>query len=108
MQVDPRTALYHSSQPWPFPQSLMIGFIAEAAQAPDATGPGAAAAPQRRGLNLLAGPGAVAACDVGLLPSEAQRYLLPRLPAIQARCAMQMCGALSTLPLPAAVCRMLA
>lgn len=85
VQVDPRSARYHSSQPWPFPQSLMIGFTAEAAPAADATGPGAADAPPRRGLNLLAGPGAVAACDVGLLPSEADRYLLPRLPTIQVR-----------------------
>lgn len=76
----------------PFPQSLMIGFTAEVSPAADATGPGASAAPPRRGLNLLAGPGAVAACDVGLLPSEAERYLLPRLPAIQVRCALCMLG----------------
>lgn len=28
--LDSGTAVYHSSQPWPFPQSLMIGFLAEA------------------------------------------------------------------------------
>lgn len=34
---------YHSSQPWPFPQSLMLGFTAAAA----------AAAPQLAGLDAL-------------------------------------------------------
>lgn len=77
--VDPSSARYVASQPWPFPSSLMIGFIADAAPA------GGAAEPPRRGLNLMAGPGAVAACDVGLLPSEAERYLLPHLPAVQVR-----------------------
>jgi NADH pyrophosphatase NudC (nudix superfamily) len=28
--VDKSTIVYHSSQPWPFPQSLMIGFLGEA------------------------------------------------------------------------------
>lgn len=32
--VLPGSVQYHSSQPWPFPQSLMIGFTAEAAAAP--------------------------------------------------------------------------
>ena len=32
--VLPGSVQYHSSQPWPFPQSLMIGFRAEAAAAP--------------------------------------------------------------------------
>lgn len=29
--VDPHSIQYVSSQPWPFPQSLMIGFMATAA-----------------------------------------------------------------------------
>lgn len=29
-QIDLSTVAYHSSQPWPFPQSLMIGMEAEA------------------------------------------------------------------------------
>lgn len=86
MPVDPSSVVYHSSQPWPFPQSLMVGFIAEAAPTPAGdTGPGTSTAPPRRGLNLLAGPGAVAACDVGLLPSEAEHYLLPQLSPVQVR-----------------------
>jgi 8-oxo-dGTP pyrophosphatase MutT (NUDIX family) len=37
--VDPATIRYHSSQPWPFPQSLMIGFTAATpALAPDPAG----------------------------------------------------------------------
>ncbi len=32
--VDPHSIQYVASQPWPFPQSLMIGFMATAA-APD-------------------------------------------------------------------------
>lgn len=83
MRLDPSAVRYHSSQPWPFPQSLMVGFIAQAPPAPDASGPGAAAAPPRRGLSLLERQGAVAACGVGLLPSEAERYLLPRLQPVQ-------------------------
>lgn len=34
-----KTVTYHSSQPWPFPQSLMVGFTAEAAAATLCTGP---------------------------------------------------------------------
>lgn len=36
VEVDPGAVAYHSSQPWPFPQSLMLGFTAAAAprQAP--------------------------------------------------------------------------
>lgn len=31
IDVDPQTICYEASQPWPFPQSLMIGFQAQAA-----------------------------------------------------------------------------
>jgi hypothetical protein len=34
--VDLATVRYHSSQPWPFPQSLMLGFTAGATPAPPA------------------------------------------------------------------------
>jgi len=30
VRVDPRQARYLASQPWPFPGSLMLGFIAQA------------------------------------------------------------------------------
>jgi NAD+ diphosphatase len=29
VQVDPRQVVYHSSQPWPFPASIMLGFTVE-------------------------------------------------------------------------------
>ena len=67
---------YHSSQPWPFPQSLMVGFTASAA----------GQRPARRGLGLLEGPAAAAAAlGVGLLPAEAERYLAPGLQPVQVR-----------------------
>jgi ADP-ribose pyrophosphatase YjhB (NUDIX family) len=128
--VDLSTARYHSSQPWPFPQSIMIGFTVEAA-APKATvvplaaetPAGAAAAagaaagaaraptpqpqqqqlPAKRGLALLSGPAAMAAREVGLLPAEAERYLLPRLPAVQVCsgwCTGTVKGACRARPLP--------
>ena len=34
VKLDPRSIAYRASQPWPFPQSLMIGFEAAAAQPP--------------------------------------------------------------------------
>ena len=33
--VDPESIRYEASQPWPFPQSLMIGFQAQACQSQD-------------------------------------------------------------------------
>lgn len=91
--VDLASVRYHSSQPWPFPQSLMIGFMAEAAAAAPPPAPAqqlsgdgnaqAAAALARHGLALLSGPAVFAAREVGLLPAEAERYLLPQLPPIQ-------------------------
>ena len=35
IEVDPASIRYEASQPWPFPQSLMIGFQARAAQSSD-------------------------------------------------------------------------
>jgi len=35
IDVDPQTICYEASQPWPFPQSLMIGFQAQAAHSRD-------------------------------------------------------------------------
>ena len=35
IDVDPQTICYEASQPWPFPQSLMIGFQAQAAHSQD-------------------------------------------------------------------------
>jgi NADH pyrophosphatase NudC (nudix superfamily) len=33
VEVDLGSVVYHSSQPWPFPQSLMLGFTAAASSA---------------------------------------------------------------------------
>jgi NAD+ diphosphatase len=30
IEIETKNVFYHSSQPWPFPQSLMIGFMVEA------------------------------------------------------------------------------
>ena len=35
IDVDPASIRYEASQPWPFPQSLMIGFQAHATQSSD-------------------------------------------------------------------------
>ena len=35
VDVDPDSIRYEASQPWPFPQSLMIGFQAQASQSQD-------------------------------------------------------------------------
>lgn len=37
VDVDPASIRYEASQPWPFPQSLMIGFQAQACQRQDVT-----------------------------------------------------------------------
>ena len=34
VDVDPTSPRYHSSQPWPFPRSLMIGFTSAAVPRP--------------------------------------------------------------------------
>lgn len=85
--VDYSSARYHSSQPWPFPQSLMIGFVAEAppADAISQQGDGSAApgGMQQRGLDLLSGEGRRAAQEVGLTAAEVERYMLPQLQAVQ-------------------------
>lgn len=58
--VDHRNVAYHSSQPWPFPSSLMVGFIATAE----------AGAPPRHGFGWLGREGADAAQAVGLTEAE--------------------------------------
>lgn len=109
--VDPAQARYHSSQPWPFPSSLMIGFIAEAAQQAQAhstgssgSGAGGPSQPPARGLQLLHGSGLSAALDVGLKPAEAERYLLPQLQAVEVR---RLAG-MEQQAWPAWICRLLA
>eukprot|EP00890_Picochlorum_soloecismus_P000828 jgi/Picsp_1/1746/NSC_05218-R1_nad+ diphosphatase len=71
VKLDIRTVTYHSSQPWPFPQSLMAGFIA---QTPNQ---------QLSGVDLLTREGAGAARTVGLTENEIERYkyslTLPRV-----------------------------
>ncbi|KAK9804810.1 hypothetical protein WJX72_006897 [[Myrmecia] bisecta] len=74
--VDPRTIRYHSSQPWPFPQSLMVGFMAEARHSQDGSA--------RQGLDLLEGPGKAAALQVGLRPEEVDAVLGSAQPLPQA------------------------
>lgn len=61
---------YHSSQPWPFPRSLMIGFSCTACTACD----------ENDGLEVLPLRAQRAAREVGLLPEEAERYRT--LPAV--------------------------
>lgn len=72
----------------------MIGFIAEAAQqssphsdggSGSSSGGGGGRQPPARGLQLLQGAALSAALDVGLKPAEAERYLLPQLPAVRVR-----------------------
>lgn len=75
---------YVGSQPWPFPASLMIGFLAEATNESSSSGSGGSTgAGPAHGLGLLEGRGLMAAREVGLKPAEAQRYLRPSVPAVQ-------------------------
>lgn len=112
--MDLGSVRYHSSQPWPFPASLMIGFLSEAASSTPGEGQAAGGttsprlndaspagsvqpkplAPQPRGLELLRGPAMVAAREVGLKPAEAERYLLPQLPAVQVGAGCPVSGVL--------------
>ena len=39
VRLDPASLAYHSSQPWPFPSSLMIGFLGSAGAAEGFAGP---------------------------------------------------------------------
>lgn len=71
VQLDIRTVTYHSSQPWPFPQSLMAGFIAQTPRQ------------ELNGIDLLTREGSGAARTVGLTENEIERYkyslTLPRI-----------------------------
>ncbi|KAK9788313.1 hypothetical protein WJX73_001983 [Symbiochloris irregularis] len=69
--VEPGSIRYHSSQPWPFPRSLMIGFTSAAVPA---------AVPEL----LLSAPGLKAAKSVGMLDQEIEHTAgeLLRLPVI--------------------------
>ena len=71
VKLDIQTVRYHSSQPWPFPQSLMAGFLA---QTPNQ---------ELNGIDLLTRDGAGAARTVGLTENEIERYryslTLPRV-----------------------------
>jgi ADP-ribose pyrophosphatase YjhB (NUDIX family) len=95
--LDPGSCRYHSSQPWPFPQSLMIGFLAEAPPAGAAgldapraasnsggAGEGqAAGGGRRRGLEVLSPAGRQAAQEAGLRPDEAETWLPPAPQAVR-------------------------
>lgn len=69
--VDFSSIQYHSSQPWPFPQSLMIGFLGEAQCINSAT------MQQVTGFDALPHEARRAAMDVGLRIDEATAYALP-------------------------------
>jgi len=78
VSIDPVTVRYHSSQAWPFPQSLMVGFWAEARIDDSSRGvPVKGAA-----LEALPRQAQRAAQEVGLLPSEAERYAPSTLPQV--------------------------
>ncbi len=54
--VDPESIRYEASQPWPFPQSLMIGFQAQACQSQDVAKREAALDQLKVGFNSVTGP----------------------------------------------------
>lgn len=64
VSLDPSSIEYHSSQPWPFPQSLMVGFTAQTKNI--------AMAPL--GFQLLSSEGQVAAKHVGILEEEVHAF----------------------------------
>lgn len=73
--VDHRDVTYHSSQPWPFPSSLMVGFTATTA----------AKEPPRHGYGWLGGEGEEAARAVGVSEEEVHAaHAAAWLPAVQA------------------------
>ncbi|GAB4813365.1 hypothetical protein N2152v2_000411 [Parachlorella kessleri] len=77
IQLDLKTLSYHSSQPWPFPCSLMIGFTGSTV--------GAAGRGEYKGppFHLLSEPGRAAAHEAGLQDMEILEYLLPQLPPVK-------------------------
>ena len=70
--VDFSSIQYHSSQPWPFPQSLMIGFLGEAHCSKASPG-----SKPLEGFEVLPPSARAAAIDVGLKSHEATAYALP-------------------------------
>mmetsp|Transcript_7512 Transcript_7512/g.15075 ORF Transcript_7512/g.15075 Transcript_7512/m.15075 type:complete len:603 (-) Transcript_7512:143-1951(-) len=62
--LDPNSIQYHSSQPWPFPQSLMVGFTAQTRNI--------SVAPS--GFHLLSNEGQLAAKHVGVSEEEVDAF----------------------------------
>eukprot|EP00889_Picochlorum_renovo_P005346 jgi/Picre1/32376/NNA_007722.t1 len=62
--LDPNSIQYHSSQPWPFPQSLMVGFTAQTRNI--------SVAPS--GFHLLSNEGQLAATHVGVSEEEVDAF----------------------------------
>ncbi|KAI8100393.1 hypothetical protein M9435_006877 [Picochlorum sp. BPE23] len=62
--LDPNSIDYHSSQPWPFPQSLMVGFTAQTRNI--------SVAPS--GFHLLSNEGQLAAKHVGVSEEEVDAF----------------------------------
>lgn len=67
VQVDPASIQYAGSQPWPFPQSLMVGFTASISQ-------------DTNHEAVLMGPALEAAQETQVLDEEIQKYLGSPLP----------------------------
>ncbi|KAF5828599.1 hypothetical protein DUNSADRAFT_17335 [Dunaliella salina] len=95
--VDLPSVTYNSSQPWPFPKSLMLAFRGRAAplnqqqhNSPgssrnSSSGSSGAAGVQQglQGYELLSTEARRAAMDVGLTPREVNTALLPVLPTVR-------------------------
>lgn len=87
-QVNPKTLQYLGSQPWPFPQSLMIGFGCsieglswkERTQSFPYTLSGYIK-PEESGLDQLGSKARNAALETGITPDELDQYLSICLPA---------------------------
>lgn len=76
VHLDPSSIKYHSSQPWPFPQSLMIGFNAKCILENETF--------QFEGnpFEYMSFDARRAALEVGLFQDEARRYGSYRLPQV--------------------------
>ena len=78
VKVNLGSVSYVASQPWPFPRSLMIGFLCQASASKGD--------PSRRGYDLIDSvEGRKAVMDVGLSPNEVERVLHPLLPSTKAQ-----------------------
>jgi len=80
--VDRNTIVYHSSQPWPFPQSLMIGFVGEARhreRVAKSERENGGDAPPISGFDIfpLGSPARIAALTVGVKSEEIDAYATP-------------------------------